>query len=78
PPHEAPCVYPKGAFFGYQLCWVKPHAPDLERFPRFREAHPIELLLAPGELLVQPVGWFHQVYSLDDVTLSVSHFLAVS
>jgi hypothetical protein len=78
PPHEAPCVYPKGAFSGYQLCWVKPHAPDLERFPRFKEAHPIEFFLAPGELLVQPVGWFHQVYSLDDVTLSVSHFLAES
>jgi hypothetical protein len=75
PPHEAPCVYPHGAFTGYQLCWIKPHAPDLKQFPRFREAHPIEFTLVPGEILVQPAGWFHQVYSLDDVTLSVSHFL---
>ncbi|WP_224248523.1 cupin-like domain-containing protein [Hyalangium gracile] len=75
PPHEAACVYPKGAFCSYQLCWVKPHAPDLEQFPRFKEAHPVEVLLSPGEMLVQPTGWFHQVYSLDEVTLSVSHFL---
>lgn len=74
-PDEAPCVYAKAAFFNYQSCWVEPHAPDLERFPRFAEAHPVEAELAPGELFVQPPGWFHQVYSLDEVTLSVSHFL---
>ncbi|MDY7231463.1 cupin-like domain-containing protein [Hyalangium rubrum] len=74
-PHEAPCVYPRAAFLNYQACWVAPHAVDLQHFPRFAEAHPVEAVLEPGELFIQPPGWFHQVYSLDEVTLSVSHFL---
>jgi hypothetical protein len=45
--------------------------PDLENFPRFRDASPIEFVLQPGELVFMPSGWLHQVTSLDP-TLSIS------
>ncbi|XAT58965.1 hypothetical protein GN241_17320 [Rhodobacteraceae bacterium IMCC1335] len=32
------------------------------------------MILNPGELLVQPAGWFHQVYALDSPNMSVSYF----
>jgi hypothetical protein len=28
----------------------------------------------PGELIIQPAGWFHQVYALDSPNMSVSYF----
>ena len=45
--------------------------PDLENFPRFKDASPIEFVLYPGELVFMPSGWLHQVTSLDP-TLSIS------
>jgi len=47
--------------------------PDIERFPHFRQATPIEFILEPGDTLYQPAGWFHQIESLD-VTVSVNFF----
>jgi len=73
-PHFAPCLYPRPSFDSYQLCWVSPHAPDFERYPLFRDARGIDFELEPGDLLVQPPGWFHCVYSLTPVTASVSYF----
>lgn len=74
-PHEAEFLYPRASYIYYQQCWVNIAAPDLERHPRFAEAHPVEVVLEPGEILIQPTGWFHEVYSLDGVTMSVSNFL---
>jgi len=54
--------------------WVKPEEPYFERYPQFKHAKPIEVILRPGELLIQPAGWFHVVYCLDTPTFSVSHF----
>jgi ribosomal protein L16 Arg81 hydroxylase len=45
--------------------------PDLERFPAFASAHVHEVVLGPGEMLFIPVGWWHQVHSLD-VSVSVT------
>jgi hypothetical protein len=73
-PHFASCLYPRPGFDSYQQCWVSPHAPDFERYPLFRNAHGIDFELEPGDLLVQPPGWFHCVYSLTPVTASVSYF----
>ncbi len=73
-PHLAPCLYPRPGFDSYQQCWVSPHAPDFERYPLFRDARGIDFELEPGDLLVQPAGWFHCVYSLTPVTASVSYF----
>ncbi len=45
--------------------------PDLERYPLFAKASKFETVLEPGEVLFIPVGWWHQVRSLD-VSISVS------
>jgi hypothetical protein len=74
-PDQAPYLYPMKAYNNYQPCWVKPETPDYDRFPQFARAKGIEVTLKPGELLVQPAGWFHAVYCLDSPTFSVSYFL---
>lgn len=42
---------------------------DLEQFPELKDAHIKETVLEPGDALFIPVGWWHQVRSLD---LSIS------
>lgn len=76
PPHQAECLYVRPGFDSYQHCWVAPHRPNLERYPNYRDATPVDFVLGPGELLVQPAGWFHCVYSLDALTASVSRFFS--
>lgn len=73
-PDQAPYLYPMKAYNNYQPCWVKPEAPDYGRYPTFAQARGIEVVLNPGELLIQPAGWFHAVYCLDSPTFSVSYF----
>lgn len=73
-PDQTEFLYPYKAFNHYQSCWVDPAAPDLTRFPKFRDAQPLEFILQPRELLIQPAGWYHCVYALDAV-MSVSFFL---
>ena len=46
--------------------------PDLDKFPQFRYAKYIEYILEPGEILFFPSFWWHQVYSLDELNISVS------
>jgi len=46
--------------------------PDPERFPAFREATVLEVVVEPGETMFLPLGWWHQVASLD-VSLSFSY-----
>ncbi|MGV3620546.1 MAG: cupin-like domain-containing protein [Archangium sp.] len=73
-PHFASSLYPRPGFDSFQQCWVSPHAPDFERYPLFRDARGIDFELEPGDLLVQPPGWFHCVYALTPLTASVSYF----
>jgi hypothetical protein len=50
-------------------------APDLARHPRFAEARVYDVVLAPGELLFVPVGWWHQVRALDpSITVTLTGF----
>jgi len=50
---------------------VDADAPDLERFPAYREADVLEAVVGPGEMLLIPAGWWHQVFALD-VSVSVT------
>lgn len=43
---------------------VDPERPDLARFPDFARAAMREVVLAPGEMLFIPVGWWHHVRAL--------------
>lgn len=67
-------LYPYTSYNNYQPCWFKPEAPDYEIYPKAREAKCLSVVLNPGELLVQPAGWFHQVYALDSPNMSASYF----
>jgi hypothetical protein len=44
---------------------------DLERFPAMRTVPIVETLIEPGEFLFIPIGWWHEVRSLD-VSMSLS------
>lgn len=38
--------------------------PDLKHYPKFGWAQYLETELLPGEMLIIPTGWFHQVRAL--------------
>ena len=46
---------------------------DLEQFPKFKKAKPVEVELEAGEMLFIPVQWWH-VTSVPDYQVNVSHF----
>lgn len=47
-------------------------APDFARYPRLREAVVLETVLEPGDTLFLPLGWWHQVASLE-MSMSFSY-----
>jgi lysine-specific demethylase 8 len=54
--------------FGARMLHFSPvdvEKPDLQRFPRFERATPLECTLEPGEILHIPSGWWHFVRSLE-------------
>jgi lysine-specific demethylase 8 len=78
-PEQGPLLYRS-----HQLCEQSPFClglfspvdvahPDLERFPRYAQATPIEVVLEPGEILYVPPGWWHYVVSVD-ASMGVSHW----
>jgi hypothetical protein len=52
------------------------HAPDFERFPRFREAlaAAVSAELGPGDALYIPPLWWHHVESLEPFNLLVNYW----
>lgn len=47
--------------------------PNYEKYPKFKDAHPVVGMLEPGEMIFQPAFWWHQVETLsDDITISVT------
>lgn len=40
---------------------VDPLEPDLDRYPRFKHAHPVTVRLEAGDMLYLPALWFHRV-----------------
>lgn len=61
---------------GTPISLVDFRAPDLARFPRFRDAQAAMLVaeLAPGDAIYIPPLWWHHVESLDDFNLMVNHW----
>jgi hypothetical protein len=43
---------------------VNPDEPDYDRFPLFRQAHRLDVVIGPGDMLFIPDGWWHHVRSL--------------
>ena len=64
PPHHDAFLYPKEANAILSGSPFDPEAPDFERFPLARQAHLVECIVAPGEMLYVPAGWYHQVRAL--------------
>ena len=73
---QASMLYPRKAYNLYQPCWHTPNAPDFDRFPRARGLRKVTAVIEPGDLILQPAGWFHEVYALDSPNMSVSYFWA--
>lgn len=49
--------------------------PDYERCPAFRNVSVLEAVVAPGDLLLLPIGWWHAVRSLEpSISLSFQNF----
>ncbi|MDF2461824.1 MAG: hypothetical protein K0Q43_59 [Ramlibacter sp.] len=60
-PLETPNLYNFNLFYSL----IDLDAPDTHRFPRFANAKVIEVVVEPGETVFLPLGWWHQVTSLD-------------
>jgi len=72
PPSEAPKLYNSHTLFSDVFDLMDP---DLERFPLAAEARLFEVDLEAGQCLFIPVGWWHQVTSLDfSVTVTYTNF----
>ncbi len=77
-PDQSDCLYPSKAFNRSQSCHVDPTAPDLLRYPLFERARALQVRLGPGEILVNPLGWFHCVLAEGPVVSLSYSFDAVS
>jgi HSPB1-associated protein 1 len=65
-PDETRLLYPSDVFeFNTMYSRVSVPKPDYGRFPRFKEAHPVCVTLNPGEILVLPRSWWHDVEALE-------------
>jgi hypothetical protein len=79
PPAQLANMYP-GPFeltpAGTPVSMVDPHAPDLARFPKFREAWAAaqQAELEPGDALYIPYTWWHGVESLEPVSILVNYW----
>ena len=65
PPHQADFLYTREVnpvLFGSAH---DPDTPDFEQLPLASQATPLECVVAPGELLYLPAGWFHHVRALE-------------
>jgi hypothetical protein len=70
-PLQMPYMYHYRNYFSQ----VDPENVDRDRFPLFRKAKPIEITVAPGEVLFIPIGWWHHVRALDlSISISFSNF----
>jgi lysine-specific demethylase 8 len=65
-PAESDCLYYPCLRLGHvHYSPVDVEEPDLERFPKYAKATPLEVTLEPGEMLFIPVRWWHHARSLE-------------
>jgi lysine-specific demethylase 8 len=66
PPAQSRCLYYPCLRLGHvNYSPVDVEAPDFDRFPLFKQATPLEVLLEPGEILFIPVRWWHFVRAFE-------------
>jgi hypothetical protein len=71
----APCDTPKVYNLRHCFSQVDGREIDLQRFPQMAGVTVTDCVLAPGEILFLPVGWWHFVEALDvTITVSTTHF----
>lgn len=72
-PQQTSLLYPFPAHSKIaHLSQINIDQPDLEKFPKFPKTRYLECILEPGEMLFIPSFWWHQVYSLDKLNISVN------
>ncbi|MEP6922450.1 MAG: cupin-like domain-containing protein [bacterium] len=65
PPQQSRSLYYPSLNLGHvNYSPVDIEAPDFDRFPLFKNARPIEVMLEPGEVLFIPVRWWHYARGL--------------
>lgn len=71
PPNQVPYLYNECTVFSP----VDLRNIDAEKYPLAKNTTPIELVLNPGDTLFIPVGWWHQVESLDiSISITMTNF----
>jgi hypothetical protein len=72
PSSQRECVYNREGVFSDVDC----EKPDLNLYPKFREASVADFVVEPGEVLFMPVGWWHHVRAMDvSMTISFTDFV---
>lgn len=79
PPDQITNLYPGPLELtpaGTPVSMVDQHAPDLVRYPRYRQAWDTaqQAILEPGDAIYIPYCWWHGVESLDPVSILVNYW----
>jgi hypothetical protein len=75
PPSDASRLY-NGVHVFSDVRDLQEFGADFDRFPKLANARFYEVILAPGDALFLPIGWWHQVRALDfSVTTTYTNFL---
>ncbi|GJM33277.1 MAG: hypothetical protein DHS20C18_22780 [Saprospiraceae bacterium] len=64
-PKDTPNLYPS-PMGKTNVSQLNLEAVDYEKFPLFRNATPLKVVVEPGDILFNPPGWWHHVRSLDN------------
>ncbi|CAG4941480.1 unnamed protein product [Parnassius apollo] len=70
-PKDSDYLYPYDSELLHNTAKVDPRKPNLEKYPKYKEATPYYCTLNPGQMLFIPPKWWHCVESLS-VSFSVS------
>ncbi len=72
-PKQTALLYPFPAYSKIpHMSQLNIDKPDIDKFPKFQKAKYMECLLEPGEMLFIPAFWWHQVYSQDQLNISIN------
>ncbi|CAH1159504.1 unnamed protein product [Phyllotreta striolata] len=64
-PEDTPNLYPHDDKLLNNTAQVDPVNPDLQKHPKFSNAHIYKCLLEPGEMVFIPVKWWHHVTAIE-------------